>query len=109
MENNLRCEMEDGDIRYIAKHIRKLLKGYKKSENKFRIYKGHLLKNYNMKWLKKQSEEVQDRIIKELDFNLAMAQMENGQIISGKVAEIDMTDTLDIPLVPNEIEKEEER
>lgn len=105
----MNCEMEDGDIRYIAKHIRKLLKGYKKSENKFRIYKGHIIKDYNMQWLKAQSEEVQDRIIQELDFNLAMAQMENGQIISGKVAEIDMTDTREIPLVDNEIEKEEER
>lgn len=109
MENNLRCEMEDGDIRYISQEIRQSLKGYKKSQDKLKIYKGHMLKNYNLKWLKKQTEEVQDRIIKELDFNLAMAQMENGQIISGKLAEIDMSDTMEIPLVPNEIEREEER
>lgn len=110
MENNLRCEMEDGDIRYIAKSIRETLKGYKKSQDKFKIYKGHILKKYNMKWLKQQSIEEQDKIIKELDFNLALAQMGNGQVISGKLSKIDMTDCIEIPLYPNKVqEKEEER
>ena len=105
----MNCEMEDGDIRYINKELRKTLKGYKKSEDRLETYKGHKIKNYNLKWLRKQSKEVKAQILKELDFNLAIAKMENGKIKEAKTCEFDMSDTLEIPLVPNEIEREEER
>ena len=109
------CMLEATDTRYISDAIRKYLKGYKKSDDKLQTYKDYLMKEYNKKWFKQQSKDKQKEIEKDLDAHkMYIAKMKIGKSVEMEAREIgfndfDMTDTIDIPLVPNKIEREEER
>ena len=106
------CMLEATDTRFISDEVRKYLKGYKKSDDKLQPYKDYLMKGYNKKWFKQQSKGKQEEIEKDLDAHkMYIAKMKIGKGVEMEAKEIDfdMTDTIDIPLVPDKtIEREEE-
>lgn len=106
------CMLEATDTRYISDAMRKYLKGYKKSDDKLQTYKDYLMKEYNKKWFKQQSKDKQKEIEKEMNEHkmyIAKMKLDKGVEMEAKEIGFDMTDTIDIPLVPNKIEREEER
>lgn len=94
--------IEEIDEHYVGQSVRDKLRGYKKADDKLHVYKDkYLLKGYNVKYIKHQPKEEQERIEREMDkHKIAIAEMRNGRV-KGKVAEFDMSDTIDIPLVNN--------
>ena len=109
------CMIEATDKRYIPQEERRRLKGYRKSDDRIYQYKDYLIKGYNLKWFRKQSKDKQEEIEKDMnEYKIYMAKMKIGKGVETEARTIgfddfDMTDTKDIPLVPNEIEREEER
>lgn len=117
--------IEECDMYYVSQALRESMEGYSKEQDRLTYHhivpeskggetneeNGAILKRYTHDWLERQSKEDKKKINKELQeykkMKIAMMEMKNGKAIKGQVAEFDMSDTLDIPLVPNEIEKEE--
>lgn len=116
--------IEECDIHYISQALRESMEGYRKSDDKLTYHhiipqskggetteeNGAILKGYNHAWLEKLNKNDRDKINKELQEHkrLLIAKMENGKIKEAKACEFDMSDTMEIPLVPNEIEREED-
>lgn len=112
------CMIEATDRRYIPQEERRRLKGYRKSDDRIYQYKDYLIKGYNLKWFRKQSKDKQEKIEKDLQEHTKI-RLTKMKILNEKEIDIDgkeigfddfdMSDTMEIPLVPNEIEREEER
>ena len=117
------CFMEAAGIRNIPKEERKKIKGYKRIQEKLTFHhirpiseggkateeNGAILKKYNHEWLEQQPKAERDKINKQLqEYKIAVLEMKNGKI-RGKVMQIDMSDTYEIPVIDKEKEVEEER
>lgn len=118
-----KCMMEEAGIREIPKEERRKIKGYKHTDEKLTyhhikpksqggkatIENGAVLKGYNHQWLEKQPKAEREKINKQLqEYKIAVAEMRNGRI-QGKIIQIDMSDTYEIPLIDKEKEEEQER
>ena len=109
------CMIEATDRRYIPQEERRRIKGYRKSDDRIYQYKDYLIKGYNLKWLRKQSKDKQEEIEKDIDeYKIHIAKMKIGKSVEMEAREIgfdgfDMSDTMEIPLVANEIERKEEK
>ena len=106
------CMIEATDTRYIPQEGRRRLESYKKSDDRLHQYKDYLIKGYNKRWFDKQSKDKQEAIEKDMnEHKMYIAKMKIGKSVEMEAKEIgfDMTDTIEIPLVPNKEKEEMER
>ena len=119
-----KCMMEEAGIREIPQEERKKIKGYKKIDEKLTYHhiipkskggkateeNGAILKGYNHQWLEQQPKEKREQINQQLQQykEMATAIMINGKA-KGQIMRFDLSDTIDIPLIPNKEKEIEER
>lgn len=70
---------------------------------------GAILKKYNHEWLERLPKVEREKINKQLqEYKIIVGEMRNRRI-QGKIIQIDMSDTYEIPLIDKEKEEEQER
>ena len=117
------CMIEASGIRYIPMSVRKKIKGYKKSQETLTYHhlrerdrggkateeNGAILKGYNHAWLHTLPEKEKQEVNKRLqEYKLSVATIVGGDVEAEKL-EFDLTDSIELELLPQTEEIKKKR